>query len=262
MNCFFRVIGFLAAVFAASFSFGHGLNEHVAQMKAVFNGYNDKSFEDFYSQYSFNLDEQKRCNKGTLGDRIRKALEDAYGCDVLHGANHRIYGHKWVVGRSIPRDSIRQLEAVHSNAFEVVKPVWIQFCTEQYKEAGKLLGIVDNGGINHKVLHGFVVIVHSVHLLGDREPGNSLIDLVLPLDAIIKNIGDASGEMLKDEKQGKEIRNALKAAARSASGEKRKAKAVLDKLIELQMGTRLNKALGNIIARAGHTWQPPEGGAL
>lgn len=249
-------LAFIVAVAFSAVSFdchAHGGDDHVAQMKAVFKGYDDKAFEEFFRQYTFKLDNEKRSERGTLCSRIRLALRKEYGCDVLHAANHRIFGHKWVVGAAVPRETIHQLESVHSNAFEVVKPAWDDFCTEQYSLASKLFGMPPMGK-TRDVLQGFVMVTHSIHLLGDREPGNTFVDMVLPLDRIIQNIGRGSGLMLNDKAQGKEIQKALNEAAKSQAGGKEKAKAVMQKLIELKLGERLYREWGGTLERAGHQW--------
>lgn len=64
--------------------------------------------------------------------------------------------------------------------------------------------------------------------------------------------------MLNDKAQGKEVFKALNEAAKAQAGGKEKAKAVMQKLIELKFGERLHHAWGGTLERAGHRWTETE----
>lgn len=239
--------------------YAHSKDDHVKQMKEVFNGYDSDvensndgrrkygneawekySFYRYYERFTFELDEYKRTNKGTLCDDMRKALKKSFGCDILHGG-HRAYGHAWIMGASIRRNTVSDLEQKHEGAASVIEDVWNEFCKRHYRHA-RVLGFTRD-----KQAKAFSSIVHYVHLIGDREPENTRVEVVLPLEDLIKEISEQSGNLFGKD-FGKRVKKELKAAYDSAPDDsKRKAQAVRKKLMELKFGTELHKKYGKEI---------------
>ena len=228
--------------------YAHSLSNHIAQLKQVFNGYDGQSevsgpkavsFHRYYERFSFELDVSKRKDKETLCWFIREALRKEYNCDVLHGGNHRAYGHMWIMGNQISKEDkiICRLEQEHNGAVAVLNEEWNKFCERHYCFARRILNLQD-----HKV-RAFSSIVHCVHLLGDLEPGNRRTDLVSNLKILVDEISKQAKELFGKEK-GDEIGAALKKASKVGANGRERAKSVMNKLIDLKLGTLLHEKHG------------------
>ena len=108
--------------------------------------------------------------------------------------------------------------------------------------------------MNEKV-KAFSSIVHCVHLLGDREPGNKYVRFVLSVDELVKEISKQA-KALFEEKWSEDDNKRLKNAA-IAGSEAQKAQAVLKAMIELKFGTKLHDKWGRQFEnRPGCKWNP------
>jgi len=257
-NDFTRIVIIASSLFfAPAMSFGFGGKAHVADFKSVFNGYDDKAFDEFYTQFTLKLDDDKASCPNSLCQTVRRALAQRYTNETIRILdNHRSIGHQWIVGGSIPSDSIYRFERKYPGCKEVLEPVWSKFCDEQYQLSSRLLGIPTSlRGINES----YVKLVHCIHLLGDRMPGNTRVDLVLPLSKIKGDILDASGRLFKSHKEFyPEIKKELNRVMGLPLDDAAKSKELMKALKLLQYGTKLHACFGNTIEKVGHKWIPPK----
>ena len=148
------------------------------------------------------------------------------------------------MGASIRKDMVSNLEQKHEGATGVVEDVWNNFCKRHYGYA-RILGFTGD-----KKAKAFASIVHCVHLIGDRERGNTRVDAVLPLKDLIKEIYEQAGNLFGED-FGKRVKEELTAAYNSVPGDSKekaeKAQAVRKKLVELKFGTELKKKYGKDI---------------
>ena len=148
-------------------------------------------------------------------------------------------------GKNIP--VIKALEQKHPGATEAVADEWEKFCRRHYKYASELLG-----GVRLEEAKAFASIVHCIHLLGDREEGNSDRGraLVLPVSELVEEISSQAKLLFGSQQwDDKDVRR-LKDATKSGS-EEQKAKAVLMVMTELKFGTKLHDKYG---ARIRSKW--------
>lgn len=234
-----------------------GGKAHVADFKAVFNGYDDDKFGEFYENFTSKLDVDRADSPDALCQKVRKALAEVYTNDVIKiFQNHRSIGHQWIVGGSIPDASIVRLEKAYPGCKSVIEPVWSKFCNDQYEASSRLLGIpLSLRGVNES----FITIVHCIHLLGDRMPGNTRVDLVLQLPVIKNEILKRSMVLFKSHKEYYgEIKKELNRVMGLPLDDASKSKEMMKTLKRLQFGTKLHACFGATIEKAGHSWRPPE----
>lgn len=261
--------------------YAHSKDDHVKQMKEIFNGYDsdvqnsndgrrkygnedweEHSFYRYYERFTFELDNDKKYNKFnkpnkyTLFWHVKRRLNIADDNGVP--GSHRDYGHCWIMGertfsydaREILRKAFKKQGLAYSNETNsLVQCAWKEFYDRQYGIANTLLGIGEDRA------KAFASIVHCIHLLGDREPGNKDVNKVLKVDKLIKVISEQA-KILFEEKWSEADKKRVENAAASGS-EAQKAQAVLKAMTELKFGTKLHDKWGRQFEnRPGCKWNP------
>ena len=72
----FIVAWSLLLVFMPSYCMAFGGKTHVADFKAVFNGYDDDKFGEFYENFTSKLDVDRADSPDALCQKVRKALAE------------------------------------------------------------------------------------------------------------------------------------------------------------------------------------------
>jgi hypothetical protein len=213
----------LLSSFASAQVFGHASAKlHFDDVKSVFAGYgDDKSFKALF-----------RAVSGGLDNDLPKAFTNAIG--PIPG-NHRILGHGWTLNAAIPRATMEKLEERYPGKKKEIIDVWSQFargCIEKSEELS---------GLPKKQANALASLIYDIHLIGDLEPDNKLIEPVLELGEIVKNIKkDCETLFLSKPQHSEFVSKKLDEIMKSKLPYQEKASLVMQTLYELRIGTMLH----------------------
>lgn len=211
-------------------SFAHLGSEHTRDFIRVFNGYGDESFKEL-------------CGKLTTG--IDHHLPNAFRANIGEiPGNHRIIGHAWGFNDSIPSRVLEELERKHPGKKPEIIKVWSTFVSDLTDDTIRLTGLGKN---QSRALLG---LLHDIHLLGDLEPGNTRIDLVLQPEEITNNIIKNSRELFRNHPEyAREIEQRLLDVLKKNKGKDVQitAELLLDEMGRLDFGGKLNKSWKNTL---------------
>jgi hypothetical protein len=204
---------------------------HFKDVAAVFNGYgDDKSFKELFEVVS-----------GGLDNKFPEMFRVAVGGSVP--GNHRILGHGWTLNAAIPKDILEKLEAGknHGKKKEIIE-AWAEFARGCIAKSEELSGLPKNQA------NALASIIYDVHLVGDLEPENKRIDIVLELGEIVKNIEKDCETLFVNKPQYSEFVNKkLDEAMKSKLLYKEKATLIMKTLYGLRIGTMLYDAWGKTL---------------
>ena len=205
-------------------SLAHPGSEHTRDFIRVFNGYGDENFKEL-------------CDKLTTGidHRLPNAFREYIG--EIPG-NHRIIGHAWGFNDSIPSRVLEELERRHPGKKPEIIKVWSTFVNDLTDDTIRLTGLRKN---QSRALLG---LLHDIHLLGDLEPGNTRIDLVLKPEEITNNIIKNSRELFRNHPEyAQEIEKRLLDVLRKSKGKdvQLTAELLLDEMGRLNFGRKLHQ---------------------
>lgn len=223
------VLFFLLATLLTPFlSFAHGNKvRHFEDFIGVFNGYGDKAFRKFSYTISSGIDHK-------LPEIFREQIGSVPG-------NHRILGHGWALNDSIPKETLNYLSKRYPGKEKEIINIWRTFANGITKEA------IAVTGLPKAQANAFASLLYDIHLLGDLEPGNKLIDLVLQPQEIVKNINKDVQILFKNNpKYAKFVERRLNKVLRQMKGKDTKliAQSLMDEFYRLRMGDMLHKTWG------------------
>lgn len=211
-------------------SLAHLGSEHTRDFIRVFNGYGDENFKEL-------------CGKLTTG--IDHNLPNAFRANIGEiPGNHRIIGHAWGFNDSIPSRVLEELERRHPGKKPEIIKVWSTFVNDLTDDTIRLTGLGKN---QSRALLG---LLHDIHLLGDLEPGNTRIDLVLQPEEITNNIIKNSRELFRNHPEyAREIEQRLLDVLRKNKGKDVQitAELLLDEMGRLDFGGKLDKSWKNTL---------------
>lgn len=206
-------------------SLAHLGSEHTRDFIRVFNGYGDENFKEL-------------CGKLTTG--IDHHLPNAFRANIGEiPGNHRVIGHAWGFNDSIPSRVLEELERKHPGKKTEITKVWSTFVNNLTDDSIRITGLRKNQA---RALLG---LLHDIHLLGDLEPGNTRIDLVLKPEEITNNIIKNSRELFRNHPEyAQEIRQRLLEVLRRNKGKDVQvtAERLLDEMGRLNFGGKLNQS--------------------
>ncbi len=164
---------------AGTIGLAHTGEVHIQEMKSVMNGFGDsKDFQKLAEIITKSIDNTVLDSEAPVQGFPAK-FKEMMG--TLPG-NHRLLAHKWVVGEAIPKETLDMLDKYYPKKRGEIIGLWRDH-TKQVIEITQELS-----GLSPKKAKAMASLLSSIHLLGDIEPGNTMIDDVLPLDDIAKNI--------------------------------------------------------------------------
>lgn len=204
--------------------------EHVSDMKYVFNGYGDASFKELSEAVSAGMDE-------TLPAMYREKLGPLPG-------NHRILGHPWALNDSIPSNVMEELTKNYPGKEDVVLNVWEEFATNLNAKAQRISGLPETQA------KALAAMLYDVHLLGDYEPGNVRVDIVLQPELTVQNFIKESKALFKNQPQlAVEIEQRLEMVLKNSKKVDGQvlAQRLLDEMMSLDIGGKLNKTWGKTL---------------
>jgi hypothetical protein len=202
---------------------------HRKDSEAVFNGYgDDKSFKELFNSVSGGLD-----NK--LPEMFRASVGSVPG-------NHRVLGHGWTLNAAIPKATLEKLEKDNHGKKKEIIAVWAEFSRGCIAKSEEL------SGLPKKQAGALASIIYDVHLVGDLEPDNKIIEPVLELGEIVKSIEKDCETLFVNKPQYSEFVNKkLDEAMKAKLPVQEKASLVMQTLYALRIGTMLNDTWGKTL---------------
>ena len=223
---------FLSVLFSLVLSFlcfAHGDKVmHYKDFIGVFNGYGDKPFQDLSYSISEGIDSK-------LPVMFRERIGSIPG-------NHRVLGHGWALNDAIPRQTLDYLCQTYPGKEKEIIDIWRTFAKQITGDA------VSTTGLPTKQANAFASLLYDIHLLGDVEPDNKLIDLVLSPKSIVRNINKDSRILFQNNPQYADlIQRRLFLVMRQMKGKNPQvtAQILMDELHRLHMGDMLKNTWGN-----------------
>ncbi len=129
--------------------------------------------------------------------------------------NHRLIGHGWTLDGDIPKNVLQELERANPGRKTDILAWWS-------KESKRLAERMEKAtGLPPKQAKALASLQWDFHLLGDRMPGNKVVDVVLPSKAIAKNIEKNCEVLFKGRPEyakavGRSMQKTLKAGGTDA----------------------------------------------
>lgn len=213
-------------MFVQTMVFGHGAaNLHYDDILCIFNGYGDDNFRELYESISSGIDNE-------LPRRFREVIGSVPG-------NHRILGHGWTLNESIPNDTINLLVSRYPGREQEIIKIWSGLAREW-----NMLAIAKTG-LPKEQANALASLIYDIHLLGDLEPDNKMIEAVLNYRHLFNSIKKSSKILFYDKPQyAKLICERIDGVLSSTSNPQLAAQLANDQLRELHLGTMLESIYG------------------
>lgn len=168
-------------------SVAHNGDLHVSQMRNVLNGFSGKQFNELADAITKGIDEKEIIPDPVPPNRVQGLpAEFKRSLGKLPSGNHRVLGHGWALGASIPEDTLQYLLKEYPGKLDEIKKINSMWSDNMVDLTEKLTGLPNIGP--HSKAKAFASLLHNIHLLGDVEPGNKIIEPVLSPEDIKKNI--------------------------------------------------------------------------
>lgn len=200
-------------------SLAHSGAEHIRDMACVLNGYGDcPKFKNLSQTITCAMDwtahNMASASTKPAVEGLPSMFEKRFGMAVP--GNHRLLGHGWSLNAEVPKKTLDFLE---QKFIENGKPYRRQDVIKLYREWAK--SVIDETAkvtnLPRRKASALASLLQNIHLLGDVEPGNTLIEYILSPEEIQKNLDKDLAELLgKDNPTYKRTSRQLKAAVRNA----------------------------------------------
>lgn len=206
---------------------------HEVQLEEVFVRVEGDAFHEAAGRISRSIDNE-------LLETFRQTIGKVPG-------NHRIIGHGWTLDGEIPKSVLADLERANPGRKADILAWWGQ-------ESKRLVaGMEKATGLPAKQAKALAGLQWDFHLLGDRMPGNTVVDAVLPTKDIARNIEKNCDILFKGRPEyakavGKSLRGVLKQGGTEAEQAARLMK-TLQK--EVPFSEMLSRCWGRTLAKRG-----------
>lgn len=203
---------------------------HYQDFSCVLNGYGDDGFKELSRIISSGID-----------SRLKTEFENKIGS--LPG-NHRILGHSWALNDDIPKEVLDFLSKQYPGREKEIIKIWQDFAAQIKKDSIRITGLPKQQA------NALAALMYDIHLLGDLEPDNSLISLVLPHDQIVKNIEKDVTVLFKNNpKYAEIIKRRLNNVLMATKGKNEQliAQALMDDLYRMRIGDMLHDSWGKTL---------------
>ena len=205
---------------------------HEGQLREVFSGVQGRAFYDAVREISWSMD------NGLLLS-FKAAIGRVPG-------NHRIIGHGWPLDGSIPQAVLDRLEEVNPGRKKEMMAWWRQ---ESKRLVDKMARAT---GLPKQQAQALAGIVWDVHLLGDRMPGNTMVEWVLSPPAIEKNLEDNFATLFKGQPEyAQALARALRDALQSGENEADQSALLMETLQTAPLSEMLLRRWGRTMAKHG-----------
>ena len=202
---------------------------HYNDVATVFGGYgDDASFKELVTVVSGGIDNE-------LPKMFREKVGSVPG-------NHRILGHGWTLNASIPKKTMDKLLKRYPDKKDDIIAIWATFARNCKAKSEELSGLPKNQA------NALASMIYDIHLIGDLEPDNKLLEDVLELGEIVKNYKKDAEELFVNKPEYSElIGKKLDEAMKLDLPMQEKATAVMQTLYDLRLGTMLHSAWGKTL---------------
>ena len=225
-----------------------GNPSHWEDFRNIFNGYGDDAFWELSKKISSGIDwDTFTVNDSSEGviKKINKKgfpglFKEKFGAGPKE--NHRILGHLWGLNDDIPEETLDFLCKQYPGKKREIIEVWRAFVNDINNEAVRLTGLPK------KQANAFAAFLYDIHLLGDIEPDNTRIDLVLDEKQIVKSIEKNVDIIFKNKpKYANLIKERLQKVLRSGGERQQLAQALMTELYNLKIGDMLKMTWGKTL---------------
>lgn len=210
--------------------FGHpSAKLHYEDFKTIFNGYGDEVFEELSYKVSSGIDNE-----------LPTAFRQQFG--KIPG-NHRILGHGWTLNDSIPRETLELLSKEYPGKEKEIIKLWQIFARNLQSEAVRITGLPKAQA------NAFASLLYDIHLLGDLEPGNKMLEYVLSSDDIVSNINKNVDILFRNKPEYAALikRRLSDVAKRGGKDPQIVAQRIMTELYDLRMGDMLKTTWGKTL---------------
>lgn len=222
-------------IFVFSFAlntFAHAnFGSHYRDIECIFSGYgSDKSFKQLSEEISSGIDSD-----------LPKLFREKFG--KLPG-NHRILGHGWTLNNDIPERILHELDKTYPGKREEFIDLWRNFVKRLESRAQVITGLPP------KQAKAFATLIYDIHLLGDLEPDNKLVEYVLTPKEIVNDINKNTEILFKNKpKYASSIKNMLSGTMKEGRNLEQKymAQKLMDKLYKSQFGAMVDDTWKNTL---------------
>ena len=200
---------------------------HFENEATVFAGYgDDNNFKKLVSLVSGGIDNE-------LPKLFREQIGPVPG-------NHRILGHGWTLKATIPKKTWDKLLTKYPDKKDEIITLWASFTRNCIVQSEELTGLPKNQA------NAFAFMIYEIHLLGDLEPDNKLIEDVLVLEEIVNNFNkDAKQLFVNNPEYSECVAKKLDEAMKLNLPMQEKAAEVMRALYGLGLGKMLQHTWGN-----------------
>jgi hypothetical protein len=224
------IIPFLTCLILAGQALAHSsAKEHFEDVSTVFAGYSeDKGFKELFKAVS-----------GGIDNELPKMFREKVG--AVPG-NHRILGHGWTLNAAIPKKTMDKLLKRYPDKKDDIIAIWATFARDCKAKAEELSGLPKNQA------NALASMIYDIHLVGDLEPDNKLLEDVLELSEIVKNFKKDADELFQNKPEYSSlIAKKLDEAMTTNVTLQAKATLVMTTLQNLRIGSMLHEAWGKTI---------------
>ena len=216
---------FLTVIVAVCY--GHSSQAlHYDDILCIFNGYGDKNFQELYTTISSGIDNE-------LPNCFREVIGPIPG-------NHRLLGHGWTLNESIPKDTMELLLKRYPGKEKQIIGVWSKLVREWNILA------VNKTGLPPQQAKALASLIYDIHLLGDLEPDNKLLDPVLNIRHLFNSIKKNSRILFQNSPQyANLICRRLDTVLATTRNPQLAAQLANDCLRDIRLGTMLNSTFGD-----------------
>ena len=204
---------------------------HYDDISCVFNGYGqDEIFKELSKEISSGIDSE-----------LPKLFKERFG--KVPG-NHRILGHGWTLNGSIPERILIELEKTYPGQRAEFIDLWRNFANKLTTRAEQLTGLPP------KQAKALATMIYDIHLLGDLEPDNKLVQYVLTPKEIVNDFSQNAEILFKNKPEyAKSIREKLFEVLKSNPELEQKyvAQNLMDSLYNSHIGTMTKDTWGNTL---------------
>ncbi len=184
----------------------------------------------------------------SIDNDLPKSFEERFG-KIPGGrvGNHRIIGHGWTLDGEIPKDVLKELESSCPGRKGEILKWWSEKAAEYSKWMEEATGLPPKQA---KALAG---LHWDLHLLGDRTPDNTLVNRVLRVKEIEKNIEKNCSVLFKGRPEyAKGVEKSLRAALKAGGTEAEQAARLMKVLQkEVPFSEMLSRSWGRVLGKNG-----------
>ena len=169
--------------------------------------------------------------------------------------DHRIIGHGWTLGGSIPKNTLDVLTEHNPGKKQEIMVWWS-------RESRRLVDEMSQAtGLPKKQAQALGGIVWCLHLLGDRMPGNTRVEWVLSPQGIVNDLEGYFGALFRGHPEyARALGRALSDALQAGHDEFEQSALIMETMQKAPISEMLLRCWARTLAKHGITLEAaPEG---